>query len=234
MSASPDHRLPPVFIQARMSSRRLPGKVLMDLAGQPVLGRLLGRLALSRSPLEIAVLTSDHPNDDPIARFCAQHGARCHRGPLDDVALRFLGAAHALKARACVRLSADSPLFDARVLDRLMDLHQRQPLALTTNVHPRSFPKGQSAEIFPVELLAAHHPNFSPEDREHVTRYFYNNAGSWKIANLRHEPSAAQLSLALDTPEDRQRLEELLRSRQGAEKLSWQALLDLPAGSEAA
>ena len=101
------------IVQARMSSRRLPGKVLARLDGQPILQWVLERLARCPSLAENAVATSDEPDDDAIEAFCRDAGTRCVRGPLEHVAERFRQAARAMKLDAFVRVCADSPLIDA-------------------------------------------------------------------------------------------------------------------------
>ena len=107
-------------VQARMTSRRLPGKVLTPLAGSPVLGLVVGRLRRATRIDEVVVATSTDPSDDPVAAWCAQPGIRCHRGSLDDVLDRFLGAARASGATHVVRITADCPLIDPDLVDRVI------------------------------------------------------------------------------------------------------------------
>jgi spore coat polysaccharide biosynthesis protein SpsF len=189
-----------VIMQARMSSARVPGKVLRPLAGRPLLGHLLDRLRRLEMPLVMA--TSDDASDDPIARFCAAEGVAVHRGPLDDVAARFIGAARERGIDPIVRVSGDSPLMDPAVILRAVMLWE--PGTLVTNVRPRSFPTGQSVEVF--ELAALESTDMTPEAREHVTTTLYDRLS---VRNFSHEPDLSHLRLTLDTEEDAARLDAL-------------------------
>lgn len=183
-----------------MSSARVPGKVLRPLAGRPLLGHLLDRLRRLEMPLVVA--TSDHPSDDPIARFCAAEGVAVHRGPLDDVAARVIGAARAHGLDPIVRVSGDSPLMDPAVILRAVELWE--PGTLVTNVRPRSFPTGQSVEVF--EVAALESAEMTLEAREHVTTTLYDRL---RVRNFSHRTDLSGLRLTLDTEEDAARLESL-------------------------
>ena len=148
-----------------MKSARVPGKVLRQLAGRPLLGHLLDRLCTLGMPLVVA--TSDDRSDDAIASFCVAEGVAVHRGPLDDVAARFVGAARERGIDPIVRVSGDSPLLDPAIVRRALELWE--PGLLVTNVRPRSFPTGQSVEVF--ELAALERAELTPEAREHVTTH---------------------------------------------------------------
>jgi spore coat polysaccharide biosynthesis protein SpsF len=183
-----------VIVQARMSSARVPGKVLRPLAGRPLLGHLLDRLA--RTALPVVVATSDDPSDDAVAEFCP--GA--YRGPLEDVAKRFLGAAAAHDIDPIVRVSGDSPLLDPGIVERAVSLWE--PGVIVTNVRPRTFPTGQSVEVFAVDALEA----AADEGREHVTTGLYDRL---EVRNFESGHDWGSLRLTLDTPEDAERLESL-------------------------
>lgn len=189
-----------VIVQARMKSVRVPGKVLRHIAGRPLLGHLLDRLRTLGMPLVVA--TSADGSDDAIARFCAIEDVAVHRGPLDDVAARFLGAARERGIDPIVRVSGDSPLLDPAIVRRALELWE--PGLLVTNVHPRSFPTGQSVEVF--ELAALEAAEMSPQAREHVTTTLY---GRLRVENFSHSPDLSHLRLTLDTEADAARLDEL-------------------------
>jgi spore coat polysaccharide biosynthesis protein SpsF len=197
-----------VVVQARMSSARLPGKVLMPLAGRPLLGWLLERLGrvrcgTGRAALPIVLATSEAPDDDAVAELAASLSVHCHRGSLDDVALRLYEAAESAGFEAFVRASADSPFLDPRLVEEAHDLYARGESDLVSNVFPRSFPKGQSVELIRLEamreILAATN---DPEDREHVTRYAYANPGRFRITGFSAARPQPGLQLSIDTPED--------------------------------
>jgi spore coat polysaccharide biosynthesis protein SpsF len=198
-------------VQARMSSRRLPGKVLKPLLGQPMLGWLLDRLERCNTLDGICVATSQDASDDPIAAFCASRGASCYRGDLENVAARILRAAEAVKADAVVRISGDSPFMDQSVVADVIALYRRERPDLASNVVVRSFPKGQSVEVLNVANLRAALPRFDGlGDNEHVTTYFYRNPEQFKIVSLQHGTNHAAVQLSVDSEEDFDRAVRLI------------------------
>mgnify|MGYP001454945949 CR=1 FL=1 len=135
-------------IQARMSSSRLPGKVLRIVRGKPLLDYLIDRLECCSQLDGIILATSDQVSDDPLFEFAKSKSLRCHRGSLDDVALRVLTAADEMHADAAVRVCGDSPLLDHNQVDKFISIFRREDqMDLVTNVQHRTFPKGQSIEI---------------------------------------------------------------------------------------
>jgi len=191
------------LIQARMSSRRLPGKVLAEVGGRPLLCYLIERLQHCRLLSEVAIATSENPSDDPVATFAARWQVRLFRGSLDDVLLRFVSAAQFFGVNSFVRVNGDSPLLDPALVDYGVSLFDDADLDLVTNVHPRSFPKGQSVEVVAVDALRrAATESREQEDREHVTRYIYNNPGRFRIMNFACDQDLSQMRLSVDTPGD--------------------------------
>ena len=192
-----------VAVQARMSSQRFPGKVLIDLLGSPMLGHLLDRLGQCKAINGLIVATSDDSSDDAVAAYTAVRGIACHRGDLDDVAGRLIGAAEAMDADALVRISADSPLLDPALVDEAIGLFRDHRVDLVTNVQKRTFPKGQSVEVVSLSALrAAWSKGMTVDEREHVTKHFYDHAGDYVIRNMVHDPVCGDVQLSVDTPED--------------------------------
>lgn len=198
-----------VVIQARMTSERLPGKVLASLAGKPVLGHVLDRLSRYRA----VVATSTDPSDDAVASFCADRGAECFRGPLEDVAARFAGVVATLGVDAFVRVSADSPVLDPLLVYEGIALFEKLRPDLATNVFPRTFPKGQSVEVVDARAFLAIEPELTDAgDREHVTTFFYAHPDRFRIENFAAGEPAPGVNLAVDTPDDLSRLDALVRA----------------------
>lgn len=194
-----------------MSSQRLPGKVLTDLLGSPMLGHLLDRLKQCDGIDGLTVATSDSPSDDQIAAYTAGRGVACHRGDLDDVAARMIGAADAMKADALVRVSGDSPLLDPALVTAAVAAFRSQSLDLVTNVQQRTFPKGQSVEVILLSALrSVWSRGMTADEREHVTKYFYGRPEAFAILNLTHEPARGDIQLSVDTLEDLNRVKALL------------------------
>jgi spore coat polysaccharide biosynthesis protein SpsF len=191
-----------------MSSRRFPGKVLAPFRGRPIIWHVLDRVAQALPDLKRTVVTSTDPSDDPLVAYLGSLGADCFRGPLDDVLDRFRLAAHARSARWLLRVCADSPLLDERVLHAVVAA--REPnLDLVTTTAPRTFPKGHNAELIDVAVLdALDAAELEDADREHVTRFLHRHPERFHIKNVESgDPSLAALELAVDTLEDLQRLE---------------------------
>jgi spore coat polysaccharide biosynthesis protein SpsF (cytidylyltransferase family) len=197
-------------VQARTGSTRLPGKVLRSLRGQPLLVYVLERLERARRLDALVVATSTAAVDDAVAELCAAHGVACFRGPLDDVAARFVGAAAAHGLDAIVRVSGDSPLLDQALVDRGVELYG-DDVDLVTNVSPRTFPPGQSVEVVRTEALRAACAEMAEaEDREHVTRHLYAHPGRFRIRSFAAARDYGGLRLVVDTGEDFERVEAIL------------------------
>jgi spore coat polysaccharide biosynthesis protein SpsF len=198
-------------IQARISSRRLPGKILMKLAGRPSLDYLLDALAQCRQLGGVVLATSVDPSDDPTASYAAQRNIGYFRGPLDDVAGRLLAAAEWMRADAFVRVNGDSPLLDPALIDEAVQLFREGGVDVVSNVHPRSFPKGQSVEVISVAAMRRAVAEMrAPEEREHVTPYLYANERRFSIRSFRSASPRPEVQLSIDTPEDFARCEAIL------------------------
>ena len=200
-----------LIIQARMSSIRLPGKVLMNISGQPMLERVCDRVMQSGAVKKVVIATSGHSSDDPIEQFCYSRNFSCFRGALDDVAGRFLSVIQREGAEEFIRISADSPLIDPKLIDKAVEEYRRGKYDLVTNVLHRTFPKGQSVELIrssSFEKMCA--DLIDLDDREHVTKAFYRNSSQYKIKNFSAEISAGEFQLSVDTREDFERISSLI------------------------
>ena len=201
-----------IIVQARMSSQRLPGKVLRDLGGKPMLLYTLERVALARGADGVIVATSDEASDDPIAAFCADHGIPCFRGSLTDCAGRFLAAADAHGFDAFVRVCGDSPLTDPAVISTAVELFRDGEYDVVTNTFPRSFPVGVSVEVVRTESFRRTHVRMTdPLDRENVTRYYYQHPEEFRIKNFSAPQNNSTAQLAVDTPEDWERFVRIVQ-----------------------
>jgi spore coat polysaccharide biosynthesis protein SpsF len=188
-----------------MSSNRLPGKVLKEVAGKPLLGYLVERLVRCRTVDRVVVATSTLSFDDPIVEWCSETGVQCRRGSLDDVVQRFLQVAAELDLPAFVRVNADSPLLVPSIVDQVVARFEQGGCDLATNVFPRSFPIGQSAEVIRTDALKlARSAITQGDDLEHVTSYFYRNPESFTIANVSFDRNVSDVQHSVDRPEDLQ------------------------------
>lgn len=224
------------IVQARMGSTRLPGKVLMELAGRPVLALVLARLSRSRRIGRVVVATTTQAEDDAIVAACAALDVAVHRGPLDDVLARYAGAAARFGGDPVVRVTSDCPLIDPDVIDAMLASFDPSACDYLSNAIERSFPRGLDAEVFSrAALQRAHREAGQPHEREHVTPYLYQHPERFRLAHYRRDDDRSALRWTLDTPEDYeflrafvQRLgdrvveagiDELLRSFDGAPEL---------------
>ncbi len=192
-------------IQARMSSSRLPGKVLADVAGAPMLGRQVERLRRARRLDALVLATSDDPGDDPVAAYGAEIGLPVVRGPLEDVLARFAAVLDRWPHSTTIaRMTADCPLTDWRALDAVIDRHLALGADYTSNTLPvRTFPHGLDVEVVSAAAFrAAVAEATDAYDREHVTPFLYRNPGRFRIEGLTREPSLAHLRWTVDYPED--------------------------------
>lgn len=189
-----------IIVQARLSSQRLPGKVLKTLGGRPLLSYLIHRLQNLSVPWLIA--TSEDPSDDRLANFCQSQSLPCYRGSLQQVATRVYQAAQSQGWQALVRVCGDSPLLDPNLIQQAIRLYQTGPDALVSNVFPRSFPKGQSVEVLPLHWLGNALNDMSADDQEHVTAYFYRHTERYLIRNFSAPQDHSRQRLVVDTPED--------------------------------
>lgn len=199
------------IIQARLSSRRLPGKVLCEINGKPMLAYTLDRLAHCRKVDTIIVATSNDPSDDRLAQFCETYGVECYRGSLNDVAGRFMAAAAQYALEVCVRVNGDSPLIDPHLIDQGMAVFDGGDFDLVTNIFPRSYPKGMSVEVMRVRALRRAYSQMTDDvEREHVTYHFYQHPESFRIQNFSFHKDCGDQQLSVDTGEDLKLFESMV------------------------
>lgn len=187
-----------------MGSSRLPGKVLAPVAGRPLLALLLERLARCEALDAVVVATSDQAADDVLAGWCGAGSVHVHRGSLEDVAARVLGAAREHRMDGLVRICADSPLIDPALVARAVGLLREADVDLVSNVvPPRTYPPGQSVEALRTGALAhARSMMDQAGDREHVTPALYRHPERFRITALRADRPCAGRSMVVDTAED--------------------------------
>jgi len=197
-----------VLVQARMSSRRFPGKVLAPFRGTPLIRWVLNAVADALPATPVHVATSADRSDDPLACYLAASGFSVFRGPLESVFERFRACAAEHPCDWILRVSADSPLLSVHVLERVA-AQAKTAFDLVTTVFPRTFPRGSNAELIRVSTFAAIDPReLTVEDHEHVTSFYYRHPERFRILNVESpNPKLAETSLAVDTVEDLHRLE---------------------------
>lgn len=192
------------ILQARMSSSRLPGKVMMPLLGQPMLARQLERVRRAILIDHLMVATSVDASDDPVALLCEQTGTACFRGQLDDVLDRFYQAALPYRPEYIVRLTGDCPLADPELIDRVI----RSCLDsgcdhLSNGGEPITFPDGLDVEVLRFSALEqAWNEARLPSEREHVTPFIYNRPQRFRLGQYKNPVDLSHLRWTVDEPDD--------------------------------
>lgn len=192
------------IIQARMGSVRLPGKVLLELGGVPLLKQVVERVRAAKRLDEVVVATTVLKEDDPIALFCQREEIPVFRGDSEDVLNRYHEAAKAFGAEGIVRITADCPLMDPEVIDRVVDRYLEEEADYVTNTLRTTYPDGEDVEVFSFAALErAWRQAHLPAEREHVTPYF-KTCGAFQVANVEYpgEPLFKGLRWTVDEPED--------------------------------
>lgn len=194
------------IIQARMGSSRLPGKVLLDISGTPSLIYQYRRILQSKIVSNIIVATSNLSQDDAIAQMCTVHGIQCYRGSETDVLTRYYECAKQAQADLVIRITADCPLIDPEIIDKVAAEFLRQGVDYAANTVPPQtsrFPDGSDVEIFTFESLErAHKEVVLASDREHVTFYFWKSNNGFKTVQISNKKNWANYRITVDYPED--------------------------------
>jgi spore coat polysaccharide biosynthesis protein SpsF len=194
------------IVQARTGSTRLPGKVLMDLKGEPMLSRVIHRLSRASGLSGIMIATTEREEDDAIVELCRREGWATFRGSENDVLDRYHQAANISGADAVVRVTSDCPLIDPHIVDRAVcEFVAGQPHVdyTSTTMPRRTFPRGLDVEViaFPA-LEAAWRHDHNPAWREHVTPYIYRNPKLFRIRGVLNDTDLSGMRWTVDTPED--------------------------------
>lgn len=232
------------IIQARRSSSRLPDKVLLDIAGKPMLVRVVERARRAISLDEVVVATTLDPADAAIERLCLEHGYPCYRGSLPDVLDRYYQAARQHHADVVVRLTGDCPLIDPGLIDELITAFlgparssqepsgEAYPYDFAANRLPppwhRTYPIGLDVEVCTFKALErAWKEGKLPHHREHVMPFFYEEPGRFRVLVLDHDPDYGSYRWAVDTQEDLELARQVYDRFGGKDDFTWEQALDL-------
>jgi spore coat polysaccharide biosynthesis protein SpsF len=193
-------------IEARMTSTRLPGKVLMEAVGKPMLELMIERLRRVPRLDGIIIATTTNATDDPVVALAERLGVMCFRGSEHDVLARVLEAARSHDVDVIVETTGDCPLIDPALVTDVIDAYFTSGADYISNaLAPRTFPVGMDTQVFSTDILAdVASRTDDPEDHEHVSLFIYNNPDIYRVEAVRapDELHAPNLRLTLDTPED--------------------------------
>jgi spore coat polysaccharide biosynthesis protein SpsF len=235
------------IIQGRMSSSRLPGKILADIGGQPMLQRVFLRTSRAATVTETIFATTTEPSDDPVAEYCDFSGIPFRRGSLFDVLDRYYQTAKQAKADAVVRVTADCPVIDPTLIDDVVkSLLEGQYDFVCNRLPPpwtRTYPIGLDVEACTFKNLEkAWRKAKEPQHREHAMPYFYEGVElitdnrslqtgvsrrGFRIALLHHTTDFGDYRWTVDTPEDLEFMRQIYIRFNGRDDFSWKDVLEL-------
>jgi spore coat polysaccharide biosynthesis protein SpsF len=197
-----------VVIQARTGSSRLPNKVLMPLAGRPLLERMIERVRAATTPGGLVVATTTEPGDEPIRELCRSLRTACYSGHPTDLLDRHLRAGHATGADCVVKIPSDCPLVDPAVIDRVITFYieHHTRFDFVSNLHPATYPDGNDVEVIPLPALeTAWREATRPLEREHTTPFLWEHPERFRIGNVEWETGldySMNHRWTIDYPED--------------------------------
>lgn len=190
-------------LQARFSSSRLPGKVLMPLVGRPMLEREIERVRRARRVDSVVVATSTDASDDKIAALCEEIGTECFRGSLNDVLDRFYQAARGHAPDAVVRITGDCPLIDPDVIDKAVGLFLTGATDYVSNALAPTYPDGLDVEVVRMAALeVAWREAKLPSEREHVTPFIWKQPDRFRAVSIQQDNDLSGLRWTVDTAAD--------------------------------
>jgi spore coat polysaccharide biosynthesis protein SpsF len=202
-------------IEARMTSSRLPGKVMLPALGRPMLAHLTSRLKTVPSIHEIVLATTINVTDDVLVDFAKEDGIKVFRGSEEDVMSRVIGAAESVNADVVVEITGDCPIIDPDLVEQTIRMFMRNNVVYAANSFISSYPDGMDTQVMTLEALKK---SFSmtedPLDREHVSRHIINNPKIFSHAYLIAPPSLhwPGLGLTLDEPKDYELIRTLIEA----------------------
>jgi spore coat polysaccharide biosynthesis protein SpsF len=191
------------IIQARTNSKRFPNKVIKKIGDITILEQVINQVNQVFKTKEIIVATSKNKSDIKICKICKKKGIRYYRGDLKNVSKRYYDVLKKFKSKSFIRICADSPFIDPILIKRCIKIFNKKKPDFLTNLLPRSFPKGQSIEIFKSKIYLKGFKNITNNnDKEHVTTYFYKNKKQYKYINTKNNLNLSKISMCIDFPKD--------------------------------
>lgn len=216
------------IVQARTGSTRLPRKVLADIGGEVMLGRVLSRLRRAATLDEVRVATTVDADDDAIADWCAARGVPVTRGPEEDVLLRYLLAARDSGADVLVRITSDCPLIDPAIVDAIVRLRAETHADYAGNTVLRTYPDGLDAEAFTLDALRRADVAVTEGfDRLHATSYIYRNPHMFRLANLAAPINREEVRWTVDTADDLALVRRIYAAFGNRDDFGWEQALAL-------
>lgn len=217
------------IIQARMGSTRLPAKIMADLAGEPMLVRVVRRCQRAVTLNEIIVATTSKPADDAVERLCVEYKLPWFRGSEDDLLDRYYQVATQQHADVVVRITSDCPLIEPDIIDLVVRRFlENSPVDYVSNtLPPRTFPRGLDVEAISFAALArAWREDANPAWREHATPFIYRNPDKFRLLRVTHAVDYSQMRWTVDTSEDLDLVQKIYEHFRH-DRFSWRQVLAL-------
>jgi spore coat polysaccharide biosynthesis protein SpsF len=202
------------IIQARMGSTRLPGKVLKDIKGQPMLWHVINRVSYSELIDKIVVATTDNKEDDKIEYFCKTNDISSYRGSQKDVLDRYYQVARIYQADLIIRITSDCPLIDPSIIDKAIRNYSdnKKKVDYVSNTLERTYPRGMDVEVFSFRTLeTAWQKAKKRYHREHVTPFIYENYDLFRFSNIKNNENLSYLRLTVDEEKDLELVREIYK-----------------------
>ena len=204
-----------IIVQARMTSTRLPGKVMEIVCDKPLLEHLINRLKTIRSADQIVIATTVNETDNQIVSLCKKLDTLYYRGSEEDVLGRYYEAAVEYGGDVIIRITSDCPVIDPDVVDYLIDFYMKnlKKYDYVTNTLKRTYPRGMDTEIVSFKALKEAHFNaYDPLDREHVTPFIRNRPTQYHLHNIKYSSDLSHYRLTVDTSEDMELIRRIFES----------------------
>ncbi len=191
------------IIQARMDSKRFPKKVIKKIKDVTILEQVINQINQTFKSKDIIVATSRNKTDEVICKICKKKGIKYYKGDLKNVSKRYYNVIKKYKPISFIRICADSPFIDPILIKKCVNTFNKKKPDFLTNLLPRSFPKGQSIEIFKSKIYLKDFKNIkNVKDKEHVTTYFYDNKNKYEYINIKNNIDLSKISMCIDFPKD--------------------------------
>ena len=206
--------LPLIIIQARLSSSRLPKKVLKPMLGKPLISYTLSRLKTLQCKAKVVLATTNLPADDEVELYCRKNKVDVFRGSEANVLKRYYHCAQKYSAKTIIRITGDCPLVDPNLLEKMLNFYLKNQSAYdyVSNVLDRSYPKGLDIEIFNAKALEkSYFEAQSNYQQEHVTPYIYQNPKLFRLYNFKDQDNYSHFNVSVDTQKDFDFVEKLIK-----------------------
>lgn len=195
-----------ILIYARLSSKRLPNKVLCKINSNPLLSIVIDRIKkISSYKIPIIVISSNHHSDNRLESYCKNKRINFFRGDLNNVFNRTLQCSKFYNFKSFIRVCADRPFFDVRLMDKMIRKFKEKRYEIVTNQFPRTYPKGLACEIADINIFRKlNQKKLNYSDKEHIFNFFYRNNKKYSIFNflLKHSKKNINIDYSLNNKKD--------------------------------